>query len=121
MRPAEASRAPPPGWGLGLASQEGENCLRSGVGLGHGSHRSLLQHLSLGQIRRFRRHIRVTDAGLGGAEVGDLRLRQTDRVVELVLPLTDRGLRRAEEGDRRGHRANSLQRAVLALDRDVGA
>ncbi len=64
-----------------LLLQELENCLRRGIGLGHGGNGSLLQHLGLGEIGRFACDIGVADLGLRRGEVGDLGIGQTDGVV----------------------------------------
>jgi len=48
--------------------QQLENGLRRRVGLGHGSDGGLLQHLSLGEIGRFRRDIGVAELGLKAEE-----------------------------------------------------
>ena len=80
--------------GLRLPTEQGENRLGGGIRLGHGRHGRLHQDLRLGEVGRFRRHIRVADAGFGGGEARDLRLRQVDGVLQLVLAGADLPLHR---------------------------
>jgi len=75
---------------------------------------------ALGEIGCFARHIRVTDARFSGAEVGDLRLGQADRILELICPYRHSGLGGTQRGDGGGDRGHGLQSAGLGLDRDVG-
>src|ERR1051325_8430865 len=110
--------APPPGYGLGLAPQQGKNCLGSGVGLSHGSHTGLLQYLGLGEVRGFGGDVGITDARFGSAEVGNLGLCQTDSVVQLVLALTDRGLGATQFLHRFTESDHRLRSAFLAADVD---
>ena len=92
-------------WKMELTAEQRQHSLRRRVRLSERSDRRLLQHLSLGQIGSFLGDIRVTDARLGGREAGDLRLRELNRVLQLVLAGTDLALHNAELRYRRRDRA----------------
>src|SRR5579871_216186 len=95
-KPGEAGPHPnyPP-----LLFQEGEDCLRRGIGLGQGGNRRLLEDLRLGQVGGFGGHIGIAYARLSGREAGDLRVGQTDRVIQFVLAGADDALDGTERCD----------------------
>ena len=81
--------------------QELQERFRRGVGLSQRGHGGLLQHLRFGQIRRFGRDIGVSNLRFRGRLVGDLRLSQTDGVLEIVFAGSDSALDVAERRHRR--------------------
>jgi hypothetical protein len=76
--------------------------LRSGIGLSEGRHTGLQQDLRFGEVGGFGGQIGIANIGLGGRDVGVLRLSQIDGVIELILTATDNGLGGTEGGDGTG-------------------
>jgi len=72
-----------------LTTEQGQDCLWSGVGLGQRRDTGLEGNLRLGQVSSLLRQIRVANARFRCREVGQLGLCEVDRVVELILPLAD--------------------------------
>ena len=68
--------------------------------------------LRLGQIRRLLGQIRVANLRLGGLEVGQLGIREVDRVGEVVLTDTDLRLRIAQFLDGGSERVNATRRQL---------
>ena len=83
----------------GLAAEELEDGLRSGVGLGQDRLTSLLEDIRLGEVHHFRRHIHVADAALGCRQVllADPKVR--NRVLQTVLIGTEAASVRGNIGD----------------------
>ena len=79
-----------------LTAEQRQHSLRRRVRLSERSDRSLLQHLTLGQVGSFLSDIRVTDARFSSREAGDLRLRELNGILQLVLAGTDLALHQAE-------------------------
>ena len=84
---------------LQLTLQKGKHGLGSGVSLRQCGNAGLQQDLRLGEVSCLGCQARVADLRFSRSEVGQLRLRQVDSVVELVLTSADDGLRAAQCGD----------------------
>ena len=79
--------------------QEFQDGLRSRIGLRHSGYRGLLQDLGLGQVGASAATSASRMRDCGGGQVGDLRVRQVDGVLQLVLAGADAGLNLTELGE----------------------
>ena len=91
----------------GLTSQQCEHGLGCGVSLRQSCQRCLLQHLRLGEVGGFCRHVGVSNTGLRRRVVGDLGLGEVNGVGEFVFAGSDFSLYRTEIGDRGLQRGES--------------
>ena len=96
--------------------QQGQDALRSGVGLSQGRDTRLLEDLGSRQIRRFRGEVRITDAGSCCFEILAVNTDDFHHVLKAILHRAEFGAQASDlvDGAIDGH---NVKRQIIRLAR----